>query len=435
MDGERLGYLGGDHKDALMTAERFGELLRRPNLLSGQNATELEELIAAYPWCGPLRRLRYQKAVIDDNPEGVAYWRARAEPFLGRGIVAAEAEALARYNPAKAKAHFDFSSDSASDDLREDLSATFVKTAIPEPISAPRTMIGLVEFADPSIELSSTAKQSSPRPELLAEVEAAPTLEVLAEAEVAPAPEVLAEAEVAPTPEVLAEAEVASAPEVLAEAEVAPAPEVLAEAEAFSALNVVTPLSETLAEPANTGFAAFFGDHAAVGGMPRGDVTLTGADALKEPPVADLPEEQVAASPVFSLEYLSDLLAAGGSGVEVAEWYLQRNGLIMEYGRPQPAPIETLRSFRAWKQRRAQTSWQDLLLLGLEGRPSGKTRKPKRSDEPAEPEVASETLADLLASQGHHEKAIRMYEQLSLRHPAKMDTFAARIQALQHTQA
>jgi hypothetical protein len=45
-------------------------------------------------------------------------------------------------------------------------------------------------------------------------------------------------------------------------------------------------------------------------------------------------------------------------------------------------------------------------------------------------EVISETLADLLARQGHQEKAIQMYERLSLQFPQKSTYFAARIQKL-----
>lgn len=45
-------------------------------------------------------------------------------------------------------------------------------------------------------------------------------------------------------------------------------------------------------------------------------------------------------------------------------------------------------------------------------------------------EIASETLAHLLASQGYYKKAIRMYEKLSQRHPEKRDLFAAKIVTL-----
>lgn len=47
-------------------------------------------------------------------------------------------------------------------------------------------------------------------------------------------------------------------------------------------------------------------------------------------------------------------------------------------------------------------------------------------------EVASETLADLLARQGHVAKALEMYERLCLLFPEKKATFAARIENLKN---
>jgi hypothetical protein len=45
-------------------------------------------------------------------------------------------------------------------------------------------------------------------------------------------------------------------------------------------------------------------------------------------------------------------------------------------------------------------------------------------------ELVSETLAGILAKQGHYAKAIKMYEQLILKFPGKSDNFAAQIQKL-----
>ena len=46
-------------------------------------------------------------------------------------------------------------------------------------------------------------------------------------------------------------------------------------------------------------------------------------------------------------------------------------------------------------------------------------------------DVASETLADLLAAQGYSDRAIGMYEALMVKYPEKSAFFAAKIQALQ----
>jgi hypothetical protein len=46
-------------------------------------------------------------------------------------------------------------------------------------------------------------------------------------------------------------------------------------------------------------------------------------------------------------------------------------------------------------------------------------------------DVASETLADLLAAQGYTERAIAMYEALMRKYPEKSAFFAAKLQALQ----
>ena len=249
-----------------MTPERFGELLQRPHLLDGQNATELEELIAAYPWCGTLRVLRYRKAVVSDAGD-VDLWRSRAEPFLRHATLHTDEQLLKQSGPAPATVHFAF--------------------------------------------------DQTPTPPL------------------------------------------------------APAPR-----EAGEDL--------------------------------RGDSTL-----------------------------YTNCIPAAAAAVHTADWYLHRNGLIMEYGRPQPAPIENLASYKRWKKRRSQTSWNDLLMLGLDPPEHKPKRKVGTRPRPTvvEPEVASETLADLLAAQGHTDKAIKMYEQLGLRYPAKSASFAARIQALQQTPA
>lgn len=258
-----------------MTADRFGELLRNPALLSGQNATELEQLIASNPWSGPLRVLRYQKALLDENENDIRIWKGRAAPFLDRSSLGQQREMLIRANPARADHHFGFQQTTES-------------------------------------------------------------LEV--------------------------------------------------------------------------------------------DKELTDMDK-------NVSSEKMSSLPLKDGIFDSDLSVVA-SVVETVDWYLHRHGLIMEYGRPKPAPKESFRSYNEWKRKKAKTSWRELLLLSTDQKQSSK--KPRKEDSKASddsPNIASETLAEILALQGHNEKAIEMYETLSLRYPEKRATFAALIDALQQENA
>ncbi len=301
-----------------MTPERFGELLRRPRLLDGQNATELEELIAAHPWCGPLRLLRYRKAVLDEAPD-LDLWRARTEPFLRNATVESDERALRDVNPVKAHAHFEFAPPVYSETVPEG-GDEHEETTASEGVDINSTVAEAIGVAT-AILRQVTAQTGAPEP---------------------------------------------------------------------------LPESGT--------------------DLAEGTATTNGPTQAYD---------------------LAACIFDGAAAVTTADWYLHRNGLIMEYGRPKPAPIEGLESYKVWKQRRARTSWNELLMLGIDP-PEPKSKRKgagKSRPELIEPEVASETLADLLAAQGHADKAIRMYEQLSLRYPAKSASFASRIQALQQQEA
>ena len=262
-----------------MTPERFGQLLARPALLAGQNATELEELIGRFPWCGPLRRLRYEKALLDGDPAAIALWRSRAEPYLQRAHRAERERRIGASAPSRPAVHFDFDADQ-------------------DPRRAASTPDG--EGASPATE---------------------------------------------------------------------------------------TPL-EPYPEPIHT-----------------------------------------------------DLLAAAtlaADTAEAVEWYLRRIGNDdMGSARLTPTPKESLDSYRAWKERRARTSWRDLLSAKSKRRDRDTTGAKSGVDAPIrlQPQVASETLAELLAEQGHTDKAVRMYRQLALRYPTRRAAFDARIHQLQQTTA
>lgn len=84
----------------------------------------------------------------------------------------------------------------------------------------------------------------------------------------------------------------------------------------------------------------------------------------------------------------------------------------------------------------AKTYQPPKLQLKLPGKPAVVQKKEEQAADLAaksikeQQEVASETLALILARQGHREKAIRMYEQLILKIPEKSAYFAAQIQKL-----
>ncbi|HHM20801.1 MAG TPA: hypothetical protein ENJ20_02150 [Bacteroidetes bacterium] len=119
---------------------------------------------------------------------------------------------------------------------------------------------------------------------------------------------------------------------------------------------------------------------------------------------------------------------------------------------PAPSPKSNFESYNKQLQaKRPGMLSADLEALPRRGKntpPVSKTDLPPLEDLPAEPadvakEVAarslhedntivSETLAGILARQGHFEKAIKMYEQLSLQFPEKKDTFAAKIAELKN---
>ena len=254
-----------------MTAERFGELMKKPALLSGQNATELEVLIASHPWCGPLRVLRYQKALLDENESDISIWKSRSAPFISHGDIAQQRDLLVSKNPARVDQHFGFVKDN----------------------------------------------------------------------------------------------------------------------EAFEEADL------------------------AITNIPESNPKL------------------VFARNIFDFE-----LTVVASVVETVDWYLHRHGLIMEYGRPKPSPKESFRSYNEWKRKKAKTSWRDLLVLSTDKKQSTqKSRKDESENGEDSLDIASETLAEILAVQGHNDKAIKMYETLSLRNPEKRATFAALIDALQQENA
>lgn len=80
--------------------------------------------------------------------------------------------------------------------------------------------------------------------------------------------------------------------------------------------------------------------------------------------------------------------------------------------------------------KRQKTATESKLPLKTETSPASETRKVIESSLTLKEEVISETLAKLLARQGHKLEAIAMYEKLMLKFPEKGSTFATAIEKL-----
>lgn len=80
--------------------------------------------------------------------------------------------------------------------------------------------------------------------------------------------------------------------------------------------------------------------------------------------------------------------------------------------------------------KRQKTATESKLPLKIDPTPVSETRKVIESSLTLKEEVISETLAKLLARQGHKQEAIAMYEKLMLKFPEKGSTFATAIEKL-----
>jgi len=105
----------------------------------------------------------------------------------------------------------------------------------------------------------------------------------------------------------------------------------------------------------------------------------------------------------------------------------------------QPAPKQ---SFSSWLKKFQPVSKSINYDKDMEGKPDlvektapvakkkkkkYKTHKIAKKSVIENEDIASETLAHLLASQGYYDKAIKMYERLSMMHPEKNEAYAATI--------
>ena len=96
---------------------------------------------------------------------------------------------------------------------------------------------------------------------------------------------------------------------------------------------------------------------------------------------------------------------------------------------PAAAPVSSLDLINSFLQRAPTASRRR--AMPSPAMPDAETQADLsvRSTRP-EPDMASESLAKILARQGKNERAVAVYERLMVKHPEKMAYFAAQIESL-----
>ena len=102
-------------------------------------------------------------------------------------------------------------------------------------------------------------------------------------------------------------------------------------------------------------------------------------------------------------------------------------------GKKKSVNLDTdLSDFSSWLLAHSdQSNIQPMERNGGKSKPSSKKKKKNKKKVKKDKSLVSEPLADLLASQGHSDLAIEMYEKLSLIFPEKNAFFAAKIEKIQ----
>lgn len=172
------------------------------------------------------------------------------------------------------------------------------------------------------------------------------------------------------------------------------------------------------------------------------------------------PEDQDAASPLLSVEKSTpvkqiNFRTDSGSYAKVAEselllsnhqqsslspftsWLKSLSAESVDDETESPdSEIESESSLPNYKQREGENekNISEIDVVEKAGKKEGGKKKKKKKKKPEtaqelelRPDVISETLADLLASQGHIEDANEMYRRLSRKYPEKSSYFASKI--------
>jgi hypothetical protein len=125
--------------------------------------------------------------------------------------------------------------------------------------------------------------------------------------------------------------------------------------------------------------------------------------------------------------------------VDFNEWLQQYQQNVYENG---SKPIPTSNNLDKLSEKRTVVEWSEWVGAPTTKSKNGGDNEKKRKDEmplfltkslKQREDIASETLADLLANQGNIEQAIKMYEVLCLENPDKNRFFAQKIQLLKES--
>ena len=383
-----------------MNAENYPDFLRQPERLWQLNGHELRSLVIEYPYSANLRLLLAQKAKMEDWPDADALLALAATYHSDRKQLHWQMQMLPTQRP-------------------EDTPQTIEEVLELKPLRNPLPDIP---------ELSELERMPSAAAE--------PRFNALVVPGASSAPPPVPPVEVEPEEELVWP--VALPEEEPTERVAINWDEQLAHAMAVAG---ALPLSanEEVPEPELAALVV----RPTVAWSDQFDTAMRTAAAL--PPSVEKTSGAATITPRTARFELDDTIIAGvASGVAAADG--------LSFAAPQtpaalapeeviaPLPVEVLPSYKEqFRPARLSTLSE---LLEAKTAPTNKPKKKKKAKRRKTKEVArrsletdaelgSETLAQLLETQGHYERAQAMYERLRLSNPEKSGFFAARIQALQ----
>jgi hypothetical protein len=395
-----------------MTRATLLQLLAHPTALTGADVRALEQLAEAFPYCQSAHLL-LAKAAHDQGSMLAGQRLRRAATYAAdrsrlRQLIElaapTEAEVLAAPALAQAANQADLSLPAiplVAEETQREAPAEWSSSISEEPVSPPDDKAA-VEQSLPAIEQPASLLEDKPDqvigwPETPPISEESPVVEEIA----APEPEELP----AQAPPIRPPVEAA-----VAHLEFGLAPEEPAEIIAYrlpELEELLAPPTEPAA-PATPHLPAFSG-LAGVGYAPeegsRLGFCLVAADRTDALPAASLPP--------------------------TGEFFAPDAGLLAHLAAHQPAApkAKSLDLINSFLQRAPAPSRRRVAPLPSAPEPDAQADLSVRSTR-AEPDLASESLAKILARQGKTERAIAVYERLMVKQPEKTAYFAAQIESL-----